>query len=214
MKVLVIGANGQIGKQLVKLLQESHEYSVRALVRTEEQVTEFLQSDVEAVLGNLEDSVNQLKDAVKGCDAVVFTAGSGGHTGSDQTLLIDLDGAAKMMDAAKEVGVKRFLMVSAIQAHNRENWHEPLKPYYAAKHYADKMLIQSGLSYTIVRPGALVNENGTGKVTAAENLERGSIPREDVARTILEIINQENTFNKSFDLVAGETPIKQAVASI
>ncbi|ALC91458.1 sugar epimerase [Bacillus sp. FJAT-18017] len=214
MKVLVVGANGQIGKQLVNLLHDSSKHTVKAFVRKEEQVREFEQSGVEAVLGNLEGTVEELAKTVKGCDAVVFSAGSGGHTGLDKTLLIDLDGAVKMMEAAERAGVGRFIMVSALQAHNRENWNEQIKPYYVAKHYADRMLVQSGLNYTIIRPGGLLNEPGTGKVTVAENLERGSIPREDVAKTILAVIDQENAFNKAFDLVSGETPIEDAIKSL
>lgn len=207
LKVLVVGANGQIGKQLVELLKESSEYSVKALVRTEEQLREFKQQEIEAVLGNLEGTVSELEGVVKGCDAVVFSAGSGGKTGYDKTLLIDLDGAVKMMEAAENTGVERFVMVSALQAHNRSNWNEQIKPYYVAKHYADRILVDSGLNYTIIRPGGLLSEPGTGKITVAENLERGTIPREDVARTILASLKEAQTFKKSFDLVSGETSI-------
>nr|WP_106783147.1 SDR family oxidoreductase [Lysinibacillus timonensis] len=214
MKVLVVGANGQIGKHLVQLLNESNDYTVRALVRTEEQFKELEGKGIESVIGNLEGTVEQLVEAVKGCDAVVFTAGSGGHTGYDKTLLIDLDGAVKVMEAAESAQVKRFIMVSALQAHNRTNWNEQLKPYYVAKHYADRMLVQSNLTYTIIRPGGLLNDSGTGEVTISENLERGYIPREDVAKTILSVIKAENTFNKSFDLVSGETSIEEAIMRI
>ena len=214
MKVAVVGANGQIGKQLVKLLKDSDEYSAAAFVRTEQQAREFEDLGVEAVLGNLEGTVEELRQALKGSDAVVFTAGSGGNTGYDQTLLIDLDGAVKVMEAAEHAGIQRFIMVSALQANNRQNWSEQIKPYYVAKHYADRMLVQSNLTYTIIRPGGLLNEPGTGKVTIAENLETGIIPREDVAKTILAAINEESTFNKSFDLVSGETPIIEAIKNI
>lgn len=214
MKVVVVGANGQIGKQLVKLLKDSDEYSAVAFVRTEQQAREFEDLGVEAVLGNLEGTVEELRQALKDSNAVVFTAGSGGSTGYDQTLLIDLDGAVKVMEAAEHAGIQRFIMVSALQANNRQNWSEQIKPYYVAKHYADRMLVQSNLTYTIIRPGGLLNEPGTGKVTIAENLEKGIIPREDVAKTILAVINEESAFYKSFDLVSGETPIIEAVKNI
>ncbi|SOC38642.1 SDR family oxidoreductase [Ureibacillus acetophenoni] len=214
MKVLIVGANGQIGKEVVKLLHESSEYSVRAFVRSEDQLKAYENQGVEAILGNLEGTVEQIAEAVKGCDAVVFTAGSGGHTGYDKTLLIDLDGAVKVMEAAEKVGANRFIMVSALQAHNRENWNQKIIPYYVAKHYADRMLVQSNLNYTIIRPGGLLNEPGTGKVQIAENLERSTVPREDVAKTIVEVIKAENTFRKSFDLVSGDTVIEKAVKNI
>lgn len=214
MKVLVVGANGQIGQHLVRLLKESDKHTVRAMVRKEEQAESYKKSGVDVAVADLEGAVEEIAEAAKGCDAVVFTAGSGGHTGADKTLLVDLDGAVKTIEAAKQAGIKRFIMVSALQAHRRENWNERIKHYYVAKHYADKMLEQSGLTYTIIRPGGLLNEPGTGKVSAAENLNRASVPREDVAKTIAVALDEEHTFNRSFDLVSGDDPIPDALRSI
>lgn len=211
MKVLIIGANGQIGKHIINLLKESNDYSVKALVRKPEQAEAFIKSGVEAVVANLEGSVDEIAGAAAGCDAIVFTAGSGGKTGADKTLLVDLDGAVKAVEAAEKEGIKRFLMVSAIQAHRRENWSEAIKPYFVAKHYADRVLEQSSLNYTIIRPGGLTNEPGTGRVSAAENLERAKIPREDVAATIVAALAEEKTIKRSFDLVSGETRIAEAL---
>lgn len=213
MNVAVVGANGQIGKQVVGFLKEDG-HTPRAIVRKEEQVQSFEQEGVEAALVDLEGTVEQISNGLKGADAVVFSAGSGGSTGSDKTLLIDLDGAVKTMEAAKEAGIERFIIVSALQAHHRENWNDSLKPYYVAKHFADRALEDSGLTYTIIRPGGLLNEEGTGKVSAAENLERGSIPREDVARTIVASLTEESTFNKGFDLISGSTGIEEAVKNV
>ena len=214
MKVLVIGANGQIGQHLIRLLSESNEHTVRAMVRTKEQAESFESKGVEVAVANLEGSVKEIADAAKGCEAIVFTAGSGGKTGADKTLLVDLDGAAKAVEAAEQLGLNRFVMVSALQAHRRENWNDKIRHYYAAKHYADKILEQSGLLYTIIRPGGLLNEPGTGKVTVAENLSRASISREDVANTILVSLNEERTINRSFDLVSGETSIREALKAL
>ncbi|MEH7442086.1 SDR family oxidoreductase [Bacillus sp. JJ1122] len=214
MKVFVVGANGQIGKLLVEMLNDSKEHTVRAMLRKPEQAAAFEGSGVETAIASLDSTVEELSTAAFGCDALVFTAGSGGDTGFDKTLLIDLDGAVKTIEAAQKAGISRFIMVSALQAHNRHNWSDAIKPYYVAKHYADRALLQSGLTYTIVRPGGLVNEHGTGKILAAENLERGSIPREDVALTIMASLTERNTFNKSFDLINGDTPIEVALKSI
>ncbi|AKD02942.1 SDR family oxidoreductase [Pontibacter korlensis] len=211
MKVLLIGANGQVGQHIVDMLQDNDLHSLRAMVRKEEQAQELQKRGIEAVLANLEGSVDELAKAMEGCDAVVFSAGSGGSTGYDKTLLIDLDGAAKAVEAAEKAGIKRFIMVSAIQAHRRENWSEELKPYFVAKHYADKVLEASSLNYTIVRPGGLLNEPATGKVKVAEDLERGSIPREDVAAVIIRSLTEEKAFRRSFDLVSGETPVAEAL---
>ncbi|MFC4023391.1 SDR family oxidoreductase [Oceanobacillus longus] len=215
MKVLVIGANGQIGKHLVRLLQDSDEHTVKAMVRKKEQIDTMKNIGVDAVLGNLEGSVEEIAEAAKGSDAVIFTAGSGASTGPDKTLLIDLDGAVKSMEAAEKAGADRFVIVSAFQSHNRESWEDsPIRPYMVAKHYADKILETSSLNYTIVRPGGLLNEPGTDKVSIAENLERGSIPREDVAKVIVASLNEESTYRKGFDLMSGETSVADAVKKI
>jgi uncharacterized protein YbjT (DUF2867 family) len=108
MKVLVVGANGQIGNQLTHLLQDHEGYTVKAMVRKEEQAATYEAAGIECVLANLEGSVEELADAAKNCQAVVFAAGSGGATGYDKTLLIDLDGAAKMIEAAEQASVSRL----------------------------------------------------------------------------------------------------------
>jgi uncharacterized protein YbjT (DUF2867 family) len=213
-KVLLVGANGQIGQHLVNLLKDSKEHTVRAMVRKEEQAEALNKTEVETVVASLEDSIEDIAEAGKGCEAIIFSAGSGGSTGSDKTLLVDLDGAVKTIEAAERLGIKRFIMVSALQAHKRENWNDQLRPYYVAKHYADRMLEASSLTYTIIRPGGLLNEPGTGNISVAENLTRGSIPREDVARTVITALNEEHTFNRSFDLISGETSIRDALKAI
>lgn len=214
MKVFVVGANGQIGKHLVDLLQESEDHTVTAMVRNEKQVEAFRKLGVETKLADLEGSIEDIAEAAKGCDAMVFAAGSGSHTGADKTMLIDLDGAAKTIEAAKEIGIQQYIMVSAIQAHNRDSWGRTPSYYMAAKHHADKILEQSGLTYTIIRPGGLVNESGTGRVHAEENTEMSTIPREDVAKTIFESLGNENTFNRAFDLISGETEIANALKNM
>ncbi|MDN4527393.1 SDR family oxidoreductase [Fictibacillus fluitans] len=214
MKVFLVGANGQIGQKLVKLLADSSEHEVTAMIRNPEQAGDHEKVGAQTTIANLEGSVEDLASAVKGHDAIIFSAGSGGSTGSDKTLLVDLDGAVKVMEAAEQSGVDRFIIVSALQAHNRENWNDKLRPYYVAKHYADKALEASKLNYTIVRPGGLLNEPGTGKVQASENLERGSIPREDVAQTVFAALTEENTFKRGFDLISGEQSISEALKNL
>lgn len=214
MKVCVVGANGQIGKQVVELLKESSEHTPIAMVRKQEQVAHFENLGVETVLADIADNVDKIVEAITGLDAIVFTAGSGGHTGPDQTLLIDLDGAVKTVEAAEKTGVKRFVMVSALGANQREKWNEAIRPYYVAKHYADRILEQSDLTYTIVRPGGLLNEEGSGKVAIGENLTRNTIPRADVAKVIVASLSEENTFYQSFDLVSGEIPIVDALKNV
>ena len=214
MKVFVVGATGQIGKHLIDLLQNSEQHTVRAMDRKKEQAEELKSQGIDVAVASLEGSVEDIAEAANGCDAIVFTAGSGGHTGLDKTLLIDLDGAAKTVEAAEQAGINRFLIVSALQANHRENWNKEMVPYYVAKHYADRMVETSNLDYTIIRPGGLLNEASTGKVTASANLETGSIPREDVAKTIYAALGAQETFKKSFDLISGETKIEEALKNI
>ncbi|MGG1878488.1 SDR family oxidoreductase [Paenibacillus cisolokensis] len=211
MNVLIIGANGQIGQHLVRQMQQSAELNPIAMVRKEEQKAKYEQQGVQTALVDLEGSIDHIASAAQGADAIVFTAGSGGHTGADKTMLIDLDGAIKSMEAAKQAGIQRFVMVSAIGVHHREKWMASAPHYSAAKYYADMWLMRSGLDYTIIRPGGLTNEPGTGKVKAAADVERGSIPREDVASTILAALADPSTMGKAFDLISGDTPIEQAL---
>lgn len=214
MNILVIGANGQIGKLLVELLAKEAAHRVTAMVRKAEQAESLKQLGAHVVIGDLEGSVEELAEAMKDHDAVVFTAGSGGSTGADKTLLIDLDGAVKTMEAAKERGIKRYIMVSAFGADQREKWSQAIKPYYVAKHYADRALLDGELNYTIIRPGGLKNEPGTGKVAVGTDLKPGSIPREDVARVIAASLQEEKTYRRAFDLVAGNDAIEDALGKL
>ncbi|WP_096274503.1 SDR family oxidoreductase [Paucisalibacillus globulus] len=215
MNVFLIGANGQVGKHIVKFLQESEQYELTAMVRSKEQAESLNQIGVNAVVANLEGSVDKISEAMKGSDAVIFSAGSGGKTGPDKTLLVDLDGAVKSMEAAEKVGANRFVMVSAFKAYDRESWKEsPIKPYMIAKHYADRMLVESNLNYTIFGPGLLLNEPGTGKIAVGETFEKTSIPREDVARTVVASLDEEKTYKKTIGLMSGETPVEDALKKI
>jgi uncharacterized protein YbjT (DUF2867 family) len=184
------------------------------MIRDDKQKPDFEKMGAKTAVVDLEDRTEALASSMDGMDAVVFTAGSGGHTGPDKTLLIDLDGAAKAVEAARQTGVRRFLMVSAIGADDRERWSDQIRPYYAAKHHADNILRGSGLDYTIVRPGLLLDEPGTGRISAAEHLEPGGVPREDVARVLFEALGTENTRNRSFDVVSGEIPVSEALQQL
>lgn len=219
MNVLVIGANGQIGQHLVTKLQESGKHQATAMVRNEEQTAKFEAQGAKTALVDLEGSIEKIAEAARGMDAVVFTAGSGGHTGADKTMLIDLDGAIKSMKAAKQAGVKRFVIVSAIGVHryhdgNHDQTTSAISYYSAAKYYADVWLQDSGLDYTIIRPGGLTNDPGTGKVQVANDLEFGSISREDVASAILAALENVQTIGKSFDMINGETSIEDALKAL
>ncbi|WLD93831.1 SDR family oxidoreductase [Alkalihalobacillus sp. AL-G] len=211
MKVLVIGANGQVGKQLVELLGKS-EHEVTAMVRDTDQIPTMEKLSAKTVTGNLE---KDFSHAVAGADAVIFTAGSGAHTGYDKTILIDQEGAIKAMDTAKSLGVKRFIMLSSIIPKRLADAPESMKPYYAAKNRADEYLKGTNLDYTIVRPGRLTNEPGSGKIDAAVSLGyKSSIPRADVAHVLFETLEQENTYSKTFEILSGDDSISKALRNV
>ena len=214
MKVAVIGANGKIGTHVVEQLQHAKTHPVVAMVRKQAQVDGWKDQGVDARLLDLEGPVSDIEKAFEDIDAVIFTAGSGGATGDDKTLMVDLDGAVKTMEAAHAVAADRFILVSALQAHNREHWNEDLLPYYVAKHYADKELMRSELDWTIVRPGGLTDESSTEKVELAENLGRGTIAREDVARILIRCLDADNTIGKHFDVLTGDQGVEAAVKAI
>lgn len=214
MRVLVIGANGQIGRHVIHQLQSHPQHEPVAMVRATEQAQAFKKQGVATQLVDLEGSLEDLTEAVSQADAVVFTAGSGGHTGADQTMMIDMDGAIKAMQAARQAEVSRFIIVSAIGVHHRHKWMSAAPYYSAAKHYADEWLRGSGLDYTIIRPGRLTNEAGTQKVQIAADLNRGDIPREDVAAVIVSALSDHHAVGKAFDLTSGEQMISAALSQL
>lgn len=216
MKVLVVGANGQIGKHLVTFMKDHDSLEAKAMIRNEEQAAFFENLGAETVVVDLEDDIPAIAKAAEGVDAVVFTAGSGAHTGKDKTIMVDLDGAVKTIEAAKSVGVKRFIMISSFDTRRQAIQEAPASfaPYVAAKFYADEWLRRTDLDYTIIHPGLLTNNEGTGKVEAAEEVGRNEIPREDVAKVILASLENKNTIRKEFQIVKGNTPIQQAIAAI
>ncbi len=214
-KVLIIGANGKVGKLLTQKLKESEEFAPIATFRKEEQKEHFEKLGVDYRVLNLEDDVATITKAVRGADAIVFSAGSGGKGGAEKTLTVDLDGAVKAMEAARKEGIKRFVIVSAMGTDDRSYWEESgIKTYYIAKHYADRVLKASDLYYTILRPGALQDKPGTSKITTDNPASQEGVPREDVANVILEVLKKDNTIGKIIEFNSGDTPAREAVNRI
>ena len=213
--VLIIGANGQIGRIIATKMKTSADFLPVALFRKENQKEFFESHNIDYKIVDLEEDVDALVNAMEGMDAVVFTAGSGGKTGYDKTLTIDLDGAVKSMEAARKAGIKRFVMISAIHADNRESWGKSgIKPYYIAKHYADQFLKSSGLDYTILRPGRLFNKEGSGRITITDPGSKGGIAREDVADIVLAVLNHDNSISKTIAFNEGDIPIEEVISGM
>lgn len=210
-RILIVGANGSTGKRIIEILNNSQSFEPVAMIRKEEQKAVFDDMDVESVLANLEQE--DLYPALKGIDKVIFAAGSGGDTGPEKTTAVDEEGAIKMIDAAFKAKVKKFVMLSAMGA-DEPSSHQELEHYLKAKAEADKYLRNSGLNYTIVRPGALTDDLGMGKVKLGEKVERGEISRDDVAFLLVMSLADPLAQNKTFEAIEGDEPIKSALIEI
>lgn len=207
MKTLVIGANGQIGRLFCRQAAAGG-LPLRAMVRDAAQQSWFDDIGVEAVPGDLEGAFDH---HFEGCDRVVFTAGSGPHTGPDKTLMIDLYGAMRAIDTAAERDIAQFVMVSALRAEHPPAAPEKLRPYCAAKLAADRLLMCSGVPYTILRPGRLTDESATGhiQVPAPGHYDPITISRDNTALCINEVLGESWALNRVINLLDGEHPVSE-----
>ena len=212
MKILVIGASGRVGTDLVKqLLADNHQ--VIGTTRQEEKLFDDdnysqLDLDITAEKDAIQQQIEQ------DIDAVYFVAGSGGK----DVLEVDLHGAVKTMQATEDKGIKRYIMLSTVFSLDTSKWDNPgiadLKEYYICKHYADQWLVNnSSLDYTIVQAGALKERAATGKITINDdNAGENSIA--DVATTLAAVLNAKNTTKKVFSMHNGGTAIDAALAKL
>jgi uncharacterized protein YbjT (DUF2867 family) len=208
--VVIVGGHGKIGMRLAKLLAERGD-SPRGIIRKTEQADDLERIGAEPIVLDIENV--EIDDAVAGSDAVVFAAGAGPGSGPARKLTVDYGGAVALAEAAATHGIKRYLMVSTIGANHPERWSDEMEPYYDAKAKADKYLEESGLDYTIIRPGRLTDDPGTGNVSL-DGGGSGSVTRDDVALVLAECLTADNTIGKSFDLLGGKTPVAEALAAL
>jgi uncharacterized protein YbjT (DUF2867 family) len=212
-EVAIAGAHGKIGTLLGKLLVEQG-HTVLGLIRNPDQEGDLRAIGVEPVICDLEGG-DDVAEAVAGVDAVVFAAGAGSGSGAERKRTMDLEGAVKLIEAAKAEGIARYVMVSSIGAGNPPaEGGDVFGEYLRAKAGADRALQASGLDYTIVRPGGLTDEPGSGLVEVGEGLDRGEIPRADVAAVIAAALVTANSIGKTFELISGQTPVEDAVAAL
>jgi uncharacterized protein YbjT (DUF2867 family) len=208
MDVVVAGGHGKVGMRLLRLLADRG-HRARGLIRNPDHASELHDVGAEAVVCDIEER-DDISDCVGGADAVVFAAGAGPGSGPERKRTVDYGAAVKLMDA----GVQRYVIVSAISAGRPDEWSDEMRPYYEAKAGADERLMESGLDYTIVRPGALTDDPGTGRVQLGTGIERGSIPRDDVAAVVLAALETPSSIGKTFELVSGDTPVEEAVRGL
>jgi len=213
MRVAIAGGHGKIALRLTRLLADRGD-SVVSLIRTPDHGEDIRAAGGEPVVCDLEAASDaEVADAVRGAEAVVFAAGAGPGSGPERKETMDYGGAVKLIAAARANGIRRYLMISSMGADpNAEG--DGFAVYLRAKGRADAELEASGLDHTIVRPGRLTDDPGTGQVWLAEKVERGEIPRDDVAAVLCECLAEPGTIGRTVGLVAGDTPVQEAVSAL
>ena len=210
MKVLVIVANGNTATRVVRLIKNETSHEPIAMIRNTTQRVKFNKLGVTTVLGDLEYPIDH---AIMGCNAIIFAAGSGSQTGKDKTVLVDHIGAIRSMVTAQVHGVKRYVMLSTINA--EENSNSRIAHYHKAKAFADRHLIDTNLDWTIVCPGGLRDEEGNGLVSVHSDLFlEGITTRDNLAASLVSCLELPNTIGKRFSLIEGKTPIKEALLNV
>ena len=214
MDIVIAGGHGQIALLLEALLAEQG-HRVRGLIRNPDHAADLEAAGAEAVVLDLEAAdVDEVAATIGGADAFVFAAGAGPGSGPQRKWTMDYAGAVKGMEACRRNGIDRYIMVSAMGADPDAEDDGAFGTYLKAKGVADQKLRESGLRYTVVRPGRLTDDAPTGRVHAAPQAERGAIPRADVAAVLAAVLAADVTAGVSFDVVGGDTPIADAVAAL
>ncbi|WP_053365745.1 NAD(P)H-binding protein [Bacillus sp. FJAT-27245] len=209
MRVLVIGTEDLTGEHVVKLLAEKQHEPV-ALAGSENQEEGLKKLGASEVIKTDD---NYFSVAFKNCDAVIYLGGASPRTGESKPILIDHQLVLVSIKSAKEHGVKRFLLLSALRDHETDTSGSGTT---GAKQMPEELLRQEGLTYTIIRPSEPVDKPGKGKVEVAETFatEKGEIPKEDLASVLVEVLETEHVFNKTITVTSGETPIQQALTEL
>jgi uncharacterized protein YbjT (DUF2867 family) len=210
--IVIAGGHGKIALRLARLLSARGD-SVRSLIRNPGHQAGVRAVGAEPMVADME-ALDSLAEYVEGADGVVFAAGAGPGSGAERKRTVDFLAAVKIRDAALATGVRRYLMVSSIGAGDPASGPESMRPYLQAKADADAALAASELDWTIVRPGMLTDDPGTGMVRVGESLERDAVTRDDVAAVLAGCLDEPRSVHKTFELMQGETPIAEALAAL
>jgi len=217
-RVVIAGGHGKIALSLERLLWRRGD-SVAGFIRNPDHAPDLSAVGAEALVVDLENaSVDAVAAHLRGAHAVVFAAGAGPGSGAARKETVDRDAAILLADAAEAAKVGRYLMISSMgaDAEAPDDVGDPVfVAYLRAKGAADDNIrARSALHSTIVRPGHLTNDPGTGRVTIADDTGHGSVPREDIAAVLLAVLDTPGTAGQTFEVISGDTPITDAVASV
>ncbi|MEV5009727.1 SDR family oxidoreductase [Streptomyces sp. NPDC093064] len=215
MRIVIAGGHGQIALRLERLLAARGD-EVAGIVRRAEQSEDLRAAGAEPVVLDLESaSVEEVAQLLRGADAAVFAAGAGPGSGAARKDTVDKGAAVLFADAAVHAGVRRHLVVSSMGADAAHKGDEVFDVYLRAKGEADDHVRrQEGLDWTILRPGSLTNDAGTGQVRLEAHTGRGMIPRDDVAAVLAELVETPATAGLTLELVSGSAPVSVAVKSV
>ncbi|MFJ6084231.1 NAD(P)H-binding protein [Streptomyces sp. NPDC092369] len=215
MRIVIAGGHGQIALRLERLLAARGD-EVAGIIRHPEQGDDLREAGAEPVLLDLESaSVEEVAEKLRGADAAVFAAGAGPGSDAARKDTVDKGAAVLFADAAVKAGVRRHVVVSSMGADPAHQGDDIFDVYLRAKGAADAYVQGlSALDSTILRPGALTNDAGTGLVRLEAKTGRGSVPRDDVAAVLAELVDSVATAGLVLELVSGSTPVSVAVKSV
>jgi uncharacterized protein YbjT (DUF2867 family) len=211
MRVVIAGAHGKIARELIPLLAARGD-SVVGLIRNPDHASDTAALGAEPVVLDLEHTIgDDLAPALEHVDAVVFAAGAGPGSGAERKQTMDRDGAIKLLHAARSAGVPRYLMISSIGAESPPGGDDVFSAYLRAKAEADRALAASDREWTILRPGRLTDDPGTGRVRIASEPFRGDIPRDDVAAVLEALLHEPRSAGRTLYVNAGDDPVEWAL---
>jgi uncharacterized protein YbjT (DUF2867 family) len=214
MIVVIAGAHGKIAMRLIALLTALGDSAV-GLIRNPQHAEEVSRAGGTPVVCDLETAtVEEIAGHLAGADAAVFAAGAGPGSGAARKLTMDRDGAVKLLQAAGDAGVRRYLIISAVGAESPPDGDDVFSAYLRAKAEADEAVRNSDLDWTILRPGGLTNEPGSGRVRIASEPFNGRIPRDDVAAVLIRVLDDPRAHGRVLYLNGGSDPVEEAVDSV
>jgi uncharacterized protein YbjT (DUF2867 family) len=214
MRVAIAGGHGQIALRLARVLAERGDEAV-GLIRNPDHADDVRAAGAEPAVVDLEHaSEDDVAQAIQGADAVVFAAGAGPGSGPERKDTMDYGGAVKLIAAAEQAGASRYVIVSSMGADANAAGDDTFQVYLRAKGRADDAVRASGLAWTVVRPGALTNDPGTGRVNLGTGVPRGAVPRDDVAQVLAAVLHEPATAGKTVDLVGGDVRVVEAVEAL